>query len=115
MIDLLSAQDLDVAVALPEEINRLASQGLTNMAPWHIMPRDLAQKRMKSLRTRYRTKYVPFANRQDNDDLACIDPDMPGKVVIVHDFASEGSERDATYDSFWSWFRAAIEDMISFA
>jgi hypothetical protein len=115
MIELLSAQDLDVEVTMPEEINRLASQGLTNLTPWHIMSRDLAQKRMKGLRARYRTKYVPFAKRQDNDDLACIDPNIAGRVVIVHDFSSEGSEHHAIYDNFWSWFRAAVEDMISFA
>lgn len=113
-VELLAAEDLDVSVLLPEGLVRVASQGLINLSPWHVMPRDLAKKRMTGLRARYRTKYVPFARRQDNDDLACIDPDEPGCVVIVHDFSSEGAERVARYDTFWNWFRSAVDDMIAF-
>jgi len=78
------------------------------------MPRELARKRMAGLRGRYRTKYVPFARRQDNDDLACIDPGEPAHVVVIHDFSAEGAERVATYETFWDWFRSAVDDMIGF-
>jgi hypothetical protein len=70
--------------------------------------------RLASMRKRYGTKYVPFAHRQDNDDVACLDPAFPGQIVVVHDFASEGTERRASYGTFWDWFRAAVEDMILF-
>jgi len=112
--DLLQPADLDVSVQLPSELVRISSQGLINLSPWHVMPRELAKKRLIGLRGRYRNKYVPFARRQDNDDLACIDPDQPGRVVVVHDFESEGFERGATYQTFWDWFQMAIEDMIEF-
>src|SRR5262245_12438668 len=92
-LNLLSPEDLDVSVPLPSELVRVASQGLLDLSPWHVMPRELASKRLTGLRQRYRTKYVPFARRQDNDDLACIVPDEPGHVVIVHDFSTEGAER----------------------
>ena len=113
-IELLHSADFDVAVVLPAELRRVVSQGINNIAPWHIMDRDLAKKRMGGMRARYRTRYVPFARRQDNDDLACLDPGVPGQVVIVHDFASDGSERATTYGTFWDWFRAAVEEMIAF-
>lgn len=113
-IELLSPGDLDVSVPLPQELVRVASQGLINLSPWHVMPRDLAKKRMTGLRGRYRTKYVPFARRQDNDDLACIDPNEPARVVVIHDFSKEGAERVGTYETFWSWFRSAVDDMIAF-
>jgi hypothetical protein len=107
-------EDLDVAAELPPELARIVSQGLIDLSPWHVMPRQLARTRMLGLRQRYRSKYVPFARRQDNDDLACIEPGAVGTVVVVHDFATEGSERVRSYETFWAWFRAAIEDMIEF-
>ena len=106
--------DLDVQVKLPDGLLRIVNQNLVDLAPWHVMPRDLAVKRLRGLRQRYSCKYVPFARRQDNDDLACIDPARPDEVVIVHDFASEGTELRQRFDSFWTWFRAAVEEMILF-
>jgi hypothetical protein len=78
------------------------------------MDRQLVAARVGDLRKRYRQAHVPFARRQDNDDIACLDPARPGKVLLVHDFASEGSELRAEYPSFWDWFRTAVEDMIGF-
>lgn len=66
------------------------------------------------MRQRYTRKYVPFAYRQDNDDVACIDVSKPEEVVIVHDFASDGAELRKRFDTFWDWFRAAVEDMVLF-
>ncbi len=60
-VELLAPEDLDVSVPLPKELVRVASQGLIDLSPWHLLPRDLAKKRMTGLRGRYRTKYVPFA------------------------------------------------------
>jgi hypothetical protein len=113
-IELLRPEDLDVDVAYPEGIGRVLAHGLVDLTPWHMMDRELAKQRVRGLRERYRRKYVPFARRQDNDDIACIDPERPGRVVIVHDFASEGYELRQEFESFWDWFRAAVEDMIVF-
>ena len=52
--------------------------------------------------------------RQDNDDLACFDPEKPGRVVVIHDFATEGTEFRKEYLSFADWFRQAIDDLILF-
>lgn len=106
--------DLDVQVKLPDGLSRILNQNLVDLTPWHVMPRDLALKRLHGLRQRYSCKYVPFAYRQDNDDLACIDPARPEEIVIVHDFASEGTELRKRFDSFWDWFRAVVEEMITF-
>jgi hypothetical protein len=114
MVELVGREDLDVTLHLPPELHRIASQGLVDLTPWHLMDRAHAKQRLAGMRTRYRTKYVPFARRQDNDDVACLDPAMPGQIVLVHDFADEGWERRATYGTFWDWFRAAVEDMILF-
>jgi hypothetical protein len=111
---LLEPGDMDVLVTFPEGLRRIVDQNLVDLTPWHVMPRDLAAKRLHGLRQRYSRRYVPFARRQDNDDLACIDPDRPGEIVIVHDFATDGSELREHFDSFWEWFRSAVEEMIAF-
>ena len=113
-IELLHPEDVDGLLEYPDGLQRIAQQGLANLTPWHLMDRAAAKQRMQGLRERYKAKYVPFARRQDNDDIACIDPRRPGHVVIVHDFAGEGSECRREFDSFWDWFRAAVDDMISF-
>ncbi len=113
-VNMLKPSDLDVQVKLPDGLLRIVNHNIVDLTPWHVMPRDLAVKRLPALRQRYSRKYVPFAYRQDNDDIACIDPARPDEIVIVHDFASEGSELRKRFDSFWDWFRAAVEDMILF-
>jgi len=111
---LYEPNDLDVPLKLPEGLARMVKQNLTDLTPWHVLPRDLAIKRLRSMRQRYSRKYVPFAYRQDNDDVACIDAAKPEQIVIVRDFASEGTELRKRFDSFWDWFRAAVEDMVLF-
>jgi len=36
------------------------------------------------------------------------------KVQIIHNFASDGYEQRKKYDSFWDWFKEAIDEMIQF-
>ncbi len=110
----IDVRNIDVQVTLPEGLLRVVNQNLVDLTPWHIMPSDLATKRLRSLRQRYSRKYVPFARRTDCDDLACIDPEQPGEIVIIHDFASDGAELRHRFGSFWDWFRAAMEEMIAF-
>jgi hypothetical protein len=113
-ISILQPEDLDVSITLPHGLLRAVEQNLVNLTPWHIMPRDLARKRLQGLRQRYGRKYVPFARRQDNDDLAVTVPGNPERIIVIHDFADEGTEVVAEFCSFWDWFRAAVEDMVQF-
>jgi hypothetical protein len=103
-----------VALPLPAELERLVVLNLVDLEPWRVMKRDEARTRFEWLRSRYQRGYFPFARRQDNDDIACLDPSQAGAVTVVHDFASVGSEARTIHETFWDWFRAAIEDMIEF-
>jgi len=70
---------------------------------------------MKGLTERYPgTHLLPFAKREDNDDVAYFELESPGKVVIIHDFASDGWERREVLDDLYAWIRRAVEDMIEF-
>jgi hypothetical protein len=58
---------------------------------------------------------VPFARRFNTDDIACWEGTDNQSVVIVHDFTSVGWEdRGERYADFWSWYRAAVDEMIEF-
>ncbi len=111
---MLNPSDLDMSMTWPEGLVRIVNQNLVDLTPWHVMPRDLAVKKLHGLRLRYSRKYVPFAYRQDNDDTVCIDPARPDEIVIVYDYASESAELRERFESFWDWFRAAVEDMVLF-
>lgn len=92
MAELLDAAVLPVGFEYPHEFLRVVELGLTDLEPWLIMDGEQLQWRHQGLRERYSDRsLVPFARRQDNDDVACWDWDQGDRsVVIVHDFASPG-------------------------
>ena len=114
MADLLSTDDLPERFEYPPEFVRVVELGLTNIEPWWIIDGDRLRDRFVGLRERYRERsLVPFAVRQDNDDVACWDT-AAGNVVIVHDFAAPGFEQRSELRDFYAWFRQAVEDFIEF-
>jgi hypothetical protein len=73
------------------------------------------RKTLAGLTERYPTrKLIPFARRQDNDDIACWQVGANEEVFIIHDFASPGWEQHGQFASFYDWFRRAVEDLIEF-
>ena len=114
MADLLSITDLPKGFEYPREFVRVVELGLTNLEPWWIIDGDLLRDRFLGLRKRYEKRsLVPFATRQDNDDVACWDIDT-AKVAIIHDFASPGFELRGEFPNFYAWLRQAVEDLIAF-
>jgi hypothetical protein len=118
MADLLTLDDLPTGFAYPAGFIRVVELGLTNLEPWWILTGDALRERYSGLAQRYPQRtLVPFARRQDNDDVACWDlADGPAtkEVVVVHDFAGPGFEARENYGDFYDWFRQAVEDLISF-
>lgn len=99
----------------PEGLYRIINQNLTNIEPWYILNPNQIEKRMEGLKRRYPERsLIPFAKRGDNDDIACFEYKKGEVVYIIHDFASAGWEEHGQYNTFWDWFRAAIEEMINF-
>jgi hypothetical protein len=79
------------------------------------MDKDQVLKRFEGLQKRYPNRtLIPFAKRDDNDDIACFELNKADEVQIIHDFASAGYEQRKVYISFWEWFKEAIEEMINF-
>jgi len=113
-VHLLSVEDLPPGFEYPREFVRIVQLGLTNLEPWRIIEGERLLNRLLGLRGRYPNRtLVPFARRQDNDDVACWDIDE-GNVAVIHDFASEGWEQRVEFPDFNSWLRQAVEDLIAF-
>jgi len=115
MNDLINKNNLPEWFEYPNSFLKIVEQNLIDLSPWHILTGELLKSKVQGLKERYpKSSLIPFARRYDNDDVACWEKSDPTKVIIIHDFASEGWEKRQTYDDFWSWFRNAIEEMIEF-
>ncbi len=74
MAELLSVQDLPVGFRYPASFVRVIELGLTNLEPWHMLEGSRLRERNQGLAQRFPARsLVPFAIRQDNDDVACWD------------------------------------------
>ena len=115
MEKILKDKELPSWFHYPQEFLKLIELGLVNFEPWVVLLDDQLRTRFKGLQERFpERQLIPFAKREDNDDVACWEKGRGGIVVIVHDFASPGFENSIEYDGFWKWFREAIEDMIEY-
>ncbi len=111
--DLLSEDELPAGFRYPGAFHRVLAFNLTRLEPWLFLDGDGLRDRYFGLEARYPgNRLVPFAQRQDNDDVACWHRGNSVEVVIVHDFAAPGWELRATFPDFYAWFRAAVEDFI---
>lgn len=111
----IDIEDLPEWFKYPDSFLKMVEQNITDLHPWHFLSNELLKSKFKGLNERYpESKLVPFAKRYDNDDVACWEESQPGKVVVIHDFASNGWERKENYDDFWMWFKSAVEEMINF-
>ncbi len=112
---LLEKKDLPQNFIYPLDFIKIIDQNLINITPWHIIVGDELKGRYEGLKSRFPARnLIPFACRNDNDDVACFEVENRGIVHIIHDFANTGYEQRETFNSFWLWFRKAIEDMIEY-
>ena len=99
----------------PNSFIEAVELNLLDFDVWYIMDEDRVLNRLKGLKERYPNReLIPFARRDDNDDIACFEVGKGEKVQIIHDFASEGYEQRKEYNDFWAWLEDAISEMIEF-
>ena len=95
-----------------ESYLQLVDQAFVELTPWTMLTAADALVLQAGLRSRYPERMLlPFARRQDTDDVMCWDRSRPREVTRVHDYASAGWEDEGRFGSFTSWYRSAIEDM----
>jgi hypothetical protein len=112
---LLEPIDLPAGFTYPRAFVRLVARRLTWFEPWWVMDAAMAVDRIKGMAERYPSRpLVPFAKREDNDDVACFEVGAGEKVFVIHDYATHGWERREVFDDVYAWLRRAVEDMIEF-
>ena len=98
----------------PEGYKKLVELNLVDFDYWYFIPDSQFDYRYNGMKERYpNRKYIPFARRDDNDDIACFEEGRGDAVIIVHDFASEGYEERNTYADIWDWVKAAVDELIA--
>jgi len=99
--------------SFPKAFGKVVSLNLVDYDLWYLMGKNHILQRRTGLLSRYPNRnLVPFARRDDCDDIACFDIEHGEKVFIVHDFAASGWEHRKAYPDFWCWFKDAVQDMI---
>jgi hypothetical protein len=98
------------------EIEYLISNNLTVFHPWEVITGERRNSKKMGLEQRFPNRDLfPFAVKTDCDDVACYDLNDDYKVVVIHDFSSVGWEQREVFQSFWDWFKSAMDDFIEFA
>ena len=115
MAELLTVDDLPDGFRYPPEFIRVVELGLIDLEQWQVLEGEQLRSRYRGMAERFPERaLVPFARRQDNDDVACWDGRGGPEVLIVHDYAEPGHELRETLPTFYSWLRRAVEDLIDF-
>jgi len=112
---MLHADELPLWFSYPRPFIRLIEADITSLQPWWIFDRSFGRDKLAGLKSRYPDRdLVPFARDCSSDDVACWGKGDLSKVVIVHDYEARGFEQGVVFDTFWDWFRSAIEYFIEF-
>ena len=115
ILDLFSENELPPGFVYPREFHHIVQLGLVDLEPWYMLEGKPLRETRAGLVERYPTRnLIPFARRQDNDDIACWEVGSGDQVFLIHDFASLGWEERAKFPSVYDWLRRAIDDLIEF-
>lgn len=113
-MEIFNAKEIYENYSYPEEFKKIVDLNLVDLDLWYLMNKEQVEIRIKGLKDRYpQRKLIPFARRDDGDDIACFEVGKENRVQIIHDFASAGYEQRKEYECFWDWFRDAVEEMIN--
>lgn len=105
MIEIMNKTEIPDWVIYPQEYIYLVESEKDTFLPWYLLNRESLLIRNGGLVERYPARQLfAFARDDDSDDIACWEKDKPGKVVIIHDFASPGWEQREEFDSFSAWY-----------
>ncbi|MDE6887892.1 MAG: hypothetical protein K2P45_04505 [Eubacterium sp.] len=112
-MEIFNVQEIYQDFHYPEEFLKIVQLNLVDFDLWYLMTKEQVEIRINGLKKRYpQRKLIPFARRDDSDDISCFEAGQDNKVQIIHDFAGPGYEQRKEYDCFWSWFKDAIDEMI---
>jgi hypothetical protein len=110
----VSKRNLPDGFRYPNTYIAFVNSELINIEPWHFYYKDGIDFAFNGLKERYPSRsIVPFARRRDNDDVACFEAGEISnnpRVIIIHDWASEGWENRGEYKDFIAWVELAKKE-----
>ncbi|WP_326590485.1 hypothetical protein [Streptomyces sp. NBC_01294] len=113
-MDGILSVDLPENFRYPEVFVRAAEAGLLSLDPWWALSEDLIKLRSEQLAGQFpQLRLLPFARRQDNDDVACWDLDKPG-ILVIDSFGVPGTEVVEKFTDIGGWLRKALDDFIEY-
>jgi hypothetical protein len=89
----------------PQELLDLVRSGRMPLVPWHLDRADAAASTYRRFQSHLGRDLVPFAFRQDREDLACFEKGSGEKVLVIHDNTDPGYEDEGEYATFSHWLR----------
>ncbi|MEI5989368.1 hypothetical protein A5881_000856 [Enterococcus termitis] len=99
----------------PESYDKLIELKLVDFDVWYLIESGQATRRYHDLKERYpNRKLIPFARRDDNDDIVCFEVGKENKVQLIHDFTTEGFEQRGEFGDLWDWVEFAVKDLIDY-
>lgn len=105
MIKILQGNEKPAWLKYPPDYIHLVKSGNDEFLPWYLMDKDQLLIRYQGLQQRYPKRILfPFARDDNSDDVACWEKDKPGKVILIHDFASPGYENKMEFETFQKWY-----------
>lgn len=107
-MQLLKAHEIPGELSYPCTFLLWVERGLIDLGPWWIISRDLALGFLPTLDDAFSRPLLPFAKRDDRDEIACFDEANTVVTVDPWDVKNE----IATYEDFHEWVRDAIEVML---
>lgn len=106
-------QNLPIDFDYPRLFLKILKLNLVDFECWYLMDKAQVYNRRKGLLTRYPDRnLVPFARRDDCDNIACFEVGAGEKVFIIHDFSSPGFEQEEEFQDFKAWFQHAISELL---
>lgn len=89
----------------PQELLDLVRSGRMPLVPWHFVHAETVASQHRRFQSHLGRDLVPFAFRQDREDLACFEKGRGHEVFIIHDNCNAGYEDEGHFASFSDWLR----------
>ncbi|QVK19512.1 hypothetical protein KHQ81_00615 [Mycoplasmatota bacterium] len=111
----IKKEDLPNGFEYPQSYYRIINLNLVDFDVWYLLWDERLINRYNGLKTRYPNRsLIPFAKRDDNDDIACFELGKGEGVFIIHDFASPGYEERQIFEDIFEWLKYTIVEMKNF-
>ena len=80
-MEIFNAKEIYENYSYPEEFIKIVDLNLVDLDLWYLMNKEQVEIRIKGLKDRFpQRKLIPFARRDDGDDIACFEVGKENRV-----------------------------------